>query len=623
MKSMFHFSKIALVIAISASLATGCNDDSDDNKALDLTILHINDHHSHLNQDDIKVTLGADEYEFESGGFPRVVTAFKELQANASYANVLKLHAGDAMTGTLFYTLFEGEADAAMMNEVCFDAFALGNHEFDASDAGLKKFLDYLNPDSNAACPETPVLAANITPAVGTPLAPNAADDYIKPYVIKEFDGEKVGIVGIDIKNKTQNSSSPLITTQFADELTTAQAMIDELKDKGINKVILLTHYQYDNDKALAAALDGVDVIVGGDSHSLLGDFANLGLNSAGSYPTEVLDKAGNPVCIVQAWQYAQVVGELNVSLDKDGVVTACNGTPHLLVENPIEKNGEDISHDSAAIEAANALAEASPNLRITSADTSATATLASFEQQVSQLEQAVIGEAATDLCLERVPGQGKGSLCSAEETKPHGGDIQMLVAHAFRNMSLTSDIAIQNAGGVRIDVPAGDVTIGTAYTLLPFSNTLVELEMTGQQIKEVLEEAIDYATSPDGSTGAYPYAAGLRWDADLSQSKGSRLSSIEYKGRNASVWTAFDTAATYKVVTNNYIAAGRDGYLTFATITGDNYVDTYLDYAQSFADYTSQQADEGKMLEKLPYSEYSTQNFTDADGNFFATKAQ
>ena len=122
------------------------------------------------------------------------------------------------------------------------------------------------------------MLAANVVPQVGTPLAPTAVDDYIKPYVVKEVAGQKVGIVGIDIANKTQNSSSPLDTTQFLDETESAQEAINELEADGVNKIILLTHYQYENDLVLAGALSGVDVIIGGDSHSLLGDFDDFGL---------------------------------------------------------------------------------------------------------------------------------------------------------------------------------------------------------------------------------------------------------------------------------------------------------------------------------------------------------
>ncbi len=614
--------KLTLALLFGASITlTGClNSSSNDaqpktGKPIELTILHINDHHSNLTSSSVELNLNDENVTMTIGGFARVVGAFKELETNAS-SPVLKLHAGDAITGTLYYTLFKGEADAAMMNQVCFDAFALGNHEFDGGDAGLKTFIDYLH--ASETCPSTPILAANVKPQVGTVLAPNAENEIIKPYVVKEFNGEKVGIIGIDIKSKTQNSSSPAPTTVFLDEITTAQAMIDELEAQGVNKIILLTHYQYANDLAMTAQLKGVDVIVGGDSHTLLGDFDSVGLNSKGDYPTLAQDAAGNKVCVIQAWEYAKVVGELNVSFDAQGRVESCEGTAHLLVEGPFKINDTEASAEQAAN--ITATLATLPQVRVQTEDAATKTLLASFSDQVDVLKQTKIGVATENLCIERIPGQGRSSICSAQDTLPHGGDIQMLVAHAFREMAKNSDIAIQNAGGVRVDVSAGDLTIDTAYTLLPFSNTLVELTMTGDQIRRVLEDAIDNAVKPDGSTGAYPYAAGLRWDVDLTQAKGSRISNLEFKGRDDANWTGLNLTQTYVVVTNDFIARGQDGYTTFTEIQGDLRVDTFLDYAQSFVDYVKAQPN--TTVSKLPYSEYSTQNLTDTNGLHYTTKA-
>ena len=112
-------------------------------QAGELKILHINDAHSHLKPDSrMGLKLTGESTRVKSGGMPAVVAKFKQLQAAGG--NVLKLHAGDAVSGSLFFTLFKGEADAAFMNEVCFDAFALGNHEFNEGDTGLAKFLDFL-----------------------------------------------------------------------------------------------------------------------------------------------------------------------------------------------------------------------------------------------------------------------------------------------------------------------------------------------------------------------------------------------------------------------------------------------------------------------------------------------
>ena len=571
-----------------------------------LTILHINDHHSHLRADSrMSLNIGGDKTRVRSGGFPAIVSTFKTLSEGK--ANVLKLHAGDAITGDLYYTLFKGEADAALMNEICFDAFAIGNHEFDDGDKGLAKFLDFLNKgDCN-----TPALGANIVPELGvSALAKKTVNDYIEPYIILEKNGMNIGIIGIDIVDKTINSSSPDETTQFLDEKTTAQKYINELKSKGINHIILLTHFQYKNDLNLAKSLSGVDIIVGGDSHSLLGDFSDIGLNSKGSYPTVVTNNDGNTVCVVQAWQYSQIVGELNIDFDENGNVKSCRGTPHLMLANSFKRKNADGDRVEIEGEARQAVLQAiadNPSLNLTSDDPDATALLKVFSSKVDELKSQKVGEVSTDLCFERIPGQGRSKLCDVSDTAENGSDISNLVAHAFREMSRTSEIAIQNGGGVRIDVPKGDFSVGTAYKLLPFANTIVELEMTGEEISKVLEEALDLALKPDGSTGAYPYAAGLRWHIDASKPFGSRFSNIQFKAPGDNQWSELDLMRTYKVATNNYIAAGKDGYKTFGVVSkSGRIVDTYLDYAQSFVDYVKKY----KSIDKLPLEDYSTQSF-------------
>lgn len=572
----------------------------------ELTILHINDHHSHLQADTgMDLTLAGERTRVRSGGFPALAAKFKALESQSD--TVLKLHAGDAITGDLYYTLFKGSADAALMNEICFDAFALGNHEFDDGDAGLAAFLDELGKgDCNTA-----VLAANVKPEVGvSALAKSTAADYIKPRHIFTRGDMTIGVIGIDIAKKTKQSSSPDETTLFTDELTTAQAEINALTQQGINHIILLTHYQYENDLALAKSLTGVDAIIGGDSHSLLGDFSDLGQNAEGPYPTIVTGAAGQMVCVAQAWQYAQIAGELRVRFDDKGAVTSCSGTPHMMLADSFKRknaDGKRVELDGEARAAVMTAVTAHPNLSVVMEDADAADLLARFSGQVDALKAETIGVIATPLCLERIPGQGKSKMCDVADTAKNGSDIANLVAHAFRDMSKIGDIAIQNGGGVRTDVEAGDFTIGDAYNLLPFANTLVELTMTGAEIHHVLEDALDYALTPDGSTGAYPYAAGLRWSIDTRRPKGERFANIQIKGPADASWSPLDKNRSYKVITNNYIAGGRDGYLSFKNVANDGrMVDTYLDYAQSFVNYVRAKG----TVDKLPLSEYSTQSF-------------
>ena len=459
-------------------------------KAGELKIVHINDHHSHLKPDGrMSLNLGGKSTRVKSGGMPSVVAKIKGLQNKTP--NLLKLHAGDAVSGSLFFTLFKGEADAALMNEICFDAFALGNHEFNEGDAGLAKFLDFLKSDK---C-DTPVLAANIKPEVGvSALTPNSETDYFQPYTVMQIDGMKIGIVGIDVVRKTKLSSSPDETTIFLDEAETAQRMVDELKQTGINHIILLTHYGYQNEMELASKIDGVDVIIGGDSHTLLGDFDDLGLNSSGPYPTVVRGVDGNTVCVATAWQYSQIVGELDISFNDKGEVQSCRGVPHLMLADSFKRkndDGERVEVRGAAREAIYAQIKADPKLSIVKEDADAAALLASFNVQVEEMRLVKIGEITENLCLCRIPGDKRSKICSPEDTARNGSDISMLVAHAFREMAKASDIAIQNGGGVRTDIAKGTLTMGDAYKLLPFANTLVEMDMTGAEIKTVLRRQL------------------------------------------------------------------------------------------------------------------------------------
>lgn len=601
---------------VLTTLLTGCLDSSSDSSSdtsaaapetTELTILHINDHHSRLDAETTTLTLknaanATKSVTVDLGGFARVKAAIDTLAGQSR--NVLKLHAGDAITGDLYYTLTEGESDAVMMNTVCFDAFTLGNHEFDGGNSKLLKFLDFLGAGS---C-KTPVLSANVKPVASDPLATR-----IQPYTIVERGGKKFGIIGVTIKNKTQNASRPDATTVFDDEITAVQSSINTLKNQGIAKIIVLSHQGYDADKAMAAKLTDVDIIVGGDSHTLLGpdSLKTVGLTPSGSYPTTATNKDGAPVCVVHAWQYSYAVGELRTTFTGDRI-ESCSGQPRVLI-------GSSFKEGSVAAASADATAYASqvaaiPALMVTTPSTTATDKLASYKAQKSAIGTQIVGAATADLCLRRVPGakrdtsRSKLAGCNTDpDVVAHGGNTQQLVAQAFLEQGKSfggADISIQNGGGVRIDIATGDITLETVYTLLPFKNVLVRLTMTGSEVKSTLEDAVDSVISGTG-TGAYPYAAGLRWNVDMNQAKGSRISGLEFKNASGN-WVNFDLNATYKVITNDFTAGGGDNYLTLKSITGARYENTFLDYADSFLQYVKA----NKSLGKPAVADYSTQTY-------------
>jgi 5'-nucleotidase/UDP-sugar diphosphatase len=617
---MRYLLRLAVPLSVAALLASCGSDDSDiRSEPLDLTILHVNDHHSRLDAETttLRVQTAAGTREnvtFELGGFARVTQAIDSLAAGRT--SVLKLHAGDAITGDLYYTITNGRADADLMNTVCFDAFAIGNHEFDSGDAGLKTFLDFL---AAGTC-RTPALSANVRPSAGSPLAPSGGTPYLRASTVVERSGQRIGIVGLTVAGKTRNSSRPDAATQFLDEATSAQAAIDALRADGVNKIVLLTHQGYEADRAIAARLSGVDVIVGGDSHTLLGPaaLATWGVTVGGEYPTRTTDRDGSPVCIVQAWQYSWAVGELQVRFDRDGRVESCAGKPNILIGNPLRRAASGAAALTDADRAAIGADLANqPALRTTTAAARATAALAGYAQQKSAFGSTVVGNAPANLCLRRIPGSKRDITRSVYAecntgafTNAYGGDMQQIVAAAFLEQGRSFggvDIALQNAGGVRTDLAAGNVTVGNIYTVLPFRNTLVRLTMTGAEIKQTLEDAVSFVLAASGNTGAYPYAAHLRWTVDLNRPANGRFSNLEFKNAGGA-WVPLDPAASYRVITNDFLAAGQDGWVTLRGITGNRREDTFLDYADSFLRYTQARG----VLTRPAASEFSTQQFVD-----------
>lgn len=581
----------------------------DANAPFELRIVHINDHHSRLAPDPGNaLVLDGQEVQLSFGGFPAAAQALSDLAAG--HPNVLRLHAGDAITGDLYFTLFQGEADADLMNTVCFDAFAIGNHEFDTGDAGLKKFLDYLWKDRSRCA--TPALGANIRPSVGrSPLAPHSTTDYIQPHIVLERGGRRIGIVGIDIAGKTKNASSPDEGTEFADELDTAQAQIDALSAEGVRHIVLLTHIGYRNDLRLARALRGVDAIVGADSHSLLGEgFRALGLAPEGEYPTRLTNADGDPVCVVQAWQYTWVVGQLDLRFDPEGRLLECEGRPQLLVGDDLRRG--DTAIEGSEREALLALIDAHPLLRRAQPAPASAEVLARYQSQIERFSTEVVGQVPERLCLRRAPGpydrSRDGAPGCAEATDGQGGHVQQVVARAFLAQGQRfggADIAIQNGGGVRNGIPEGPLTIGGAYLALPFKNTLVRLLMTGSEVQSLLEDAYaQFLANPGSNSGSWPYAAGLRWRVDLSRTREQgRVSAVEFQTEAG--WAPLEPERTYRVITNDYVADGRDGFQTFGRISGERREPTFLHYAQALADY----AKAGGSLARPKPEEMSTQS--------------
>ena len=490
----------------------------------ELNILHINDFHSRIESiNKFDSTCSAEEEGKKEcfGGAARLKTAIDQRRAALNGKNTLLLNAGDNFQGSLFYTTYKGAVEAEMLNDMKFDVMTVGNHEFDDSEDGLATFLDKV---------QFPVISANVLAGDGSKLG-----DRIKPSLVLEVGGQKIGIVGA-VTNDTEELSSPGPKVMIADDVQTITAAVEDLKKQGINKIIALTHVGYPRDLAAIAKIPDVDVVVGGHSHSLL---SNTDPKAEGPYPTMVDNPGGYKVPVVQAASYSRYLGDLVVTFDDNGVVKDAKGDPILI----------DFSFTP---------------------DPSLTARIAELAKPIEELRKKVIGSS-------EAPIQGDRTVCRVEECS-----MGNLVADAMldRGKSQGMSVAIQNGGGLRASIDAGDVTQGEVITVLPFQNTLATFQLTGADIRKALENGLGKI---EEGAGRFPQVAGLKYSFDKTKPAGSRVVSVEVKDGDAFV--ALDDAKTYGVVTNNFMRAGGDGYSIFET-AGKNAYDFGPDLADVTAEY-------------------------------------
>ena len=555
------------------------------NKSFELNVVHINDHHSHLEQEPMELTLGGKKVTVNVGGMPRVAQRIADLKKNNK--NTVALHAGDALSGTLYYTLFQGKADAELMNAVKFDAFTLGNHEFDDGNNVLKSFLDIL---------KTPVISSNVIPDKGSVL-----EGKWKPYIIKKIGGQNIGIIGLDVVGKTVESSNPGKDVKFTDEVETARKYSNELRSKGVNKIILLSHAGLEKNLEIAEKVDGIDIIITGDTHYLLGnEFSEFGLKPVAEYPIKKNSPNGDPVYIAEAWNYSYLVGHLKANFNSRGVITQIKSEPNIVIGDDLfevkNAEGKKVPMEESEKNAVLEYVKNNKNIEVVKNSPSVQKLLDKYKTEKEEMAKKPVGT-----IKETIPGGSDNRIPS--EKNPQGSLATTLVAeavlHTLKNTGTGNvDFVILNSGGVRITLNPGDFTYDTAYTLLPFtSNTIYTMKITGAEVKQVIEDALNFVFT-GGSSGAFPYGAGIRYEATKEGTHGTRVKKVEVFDRKSGRWVAINNNRTYVLGTNSYIASGKDGYATFGKITSDpgrGGTDTYLGDAKAFIDYLKAKKELGK----------------------------
>ena len=417
----------------------------------------------------------------------------------------LLLDAGDVSHGTLLTNLFEGETSAVLLDMLGYDAVVPGNHDFNYGQERLIEAAQFAEQYSNLR-----VLAANVLDAHGNMV--------FQPYQLYYFDGFTVGVIGAttpETETKTHPKNVEGLSFMSDEVVYGAQGLIDEVRERA-DYVIVLSHIGLDADgsygvtsRMLAENLKGIDLIVDGHSHSVLENGLRVG-----------------DTLIVSAGEYMESVGLVEIAV----------------------RNGKAVGETALLIPASD-VADPSQNefakmlgISEVPADPTVVAYIESQKARVEEITSEVVAYTPVRLDGER----------NNVRTKPT--NLGNMIARSMVEAT-GADAAFTNGGGIRASIPAGDVTRGDIITVLPFNNTVVVIEVTGQDIYDALEWG--YSRLPE-SNGGFPQTANLGIVYSRFSDPGNRIKRVLINGR------LVDRDATYKIATNDFMAAGGDGYTMF-----------------------------------------------------------
>ncbi|XP_071638168.1 protein 5NUC [Temnothorax longispinosus] len=454
------------------------------------------------------------------GGFARIATLVR--QAKSESPSTIFLNAGDTYQGTAWYNVYKWKAVTWFMNLLAPDAISLGNHEFDDGVEGLIPFIQ------NASYP---ILTTNLDLSE----QPDLAATNLKNSTILEVSGKKIGVIGyLTPETKILSTTEKVI---FKDEVESIREEVKKLKEKGVDILIALGHSGFEVDKKIAREVEDIDLVIGGHTNTFL--YRGLPPDvevPEGFYPTEVVQKSGRKVYVVQAYAYTKYLGNFSVSFDIKGEVTHIEGNP-ILVDANVEE-AEDV-------------------LKM----------INEKRGPIDQLQQQVIGKT-------RVLLDGDSKNCRRRECNMGNLICDALLdyyAGEYLNKDGWTDaaIAVQNSGSIRSSITRArddQVTRGDILSVLPFGNVIVKASMTGQQLLSMLEWSvhnIDNLTSTGNLFGAYLQYSGLQVVYDVSQPPNSRVVSVQVQCAACRVpaYSQLQKNVTYNVLVNNFLAKGGDGF--------------------------------------------------------------
>jgi 2',3'-cyclic-nucleotide 2'-phosphodiesterase (5'-nucleotidase family) len=296
------------------------------------------------------------------------------------------------------------------------------------------------------------------------------------------------------------------------------QGAIDEIKSTtNITRIAAITHIGYDKDQELAKATKGLQLIMGGHSHTLLGDMEK----AKGKYPTIVENQDGDEVFIVTAYRWGEYVGYIDVTYDPQGKILAYNGAP-IHITNTTEQDA-DLQKQIKAWRGP-------------------------FEEFAAE----VLGKSEVEL---------DQTTCQEQECLL--GDFMADAMLAYRkNNTEDVDFAIINAGGIRATIDQGDITRGEVLTSFPFGNAIVQISLTGNKLWEALEGIMTGVNTANGRevTSFLQVSSGIKIEYNPENGNNTKLIAVTIGDK------PLDNSTTYQIVTLDFIAGGGDNFFTPTT---------------------------------------------------------
>jgi len=525
----------AAILALAAAPALAQNKDP-----VDLRILAINDFHGYLQPfaGGIRIDDPADKTKkitVPAGGAEHMAALVQELRGGRKHS--IFVAAGDLIGASPFLSaLFHDEPTIESLSMMGLDVASVGNHEFDEGEAEILRM-------QNGGCHPTDgcqgphrfegakfryLAASTIVKRTGKPLFP--------PYVIPEFDGIPVAFIGLTLKG-TAGIVSPtgIANLEFRDEAETVNALIPELRAKGVEAIVVLIHEggiptgDYDGCAGISGPIvdivkkldKAVDLVISGHTHR--------------AYLCEIDGRL-----VTSADKYGTLVTTIDLKLDpatRD--IVAAKGENHIVRSASLAKNPEQT-----------ALIASYEKLSAPIANRPAGSITETISRAPNAAGESVLGDIIADAQLAATSGE-KG-----------GGAV----------------IALTNPGGIRGDIVKredGAVTYGDVFAAQPFRNQLVTMTLTGQQLKDALEQQWADPKRPR----ILQVSKGFSFAWDAGKGDGERIPP-ERMTLNGAV---IDPAARYRVTVNNYLSVGGDGFTAFTggsdQLTGIYDVDALYEY--------------------------------------------